>query len=384
MVPRRSLVLRTPTRLLRPTASSTRARPFHSSRPQRNVLVDLSHQVFQNVHTASGLSWAVSIPLTACLFRLGFVPIQYWGLSLSKTKQSIQPLNVAHQSILVKHGAALYERRVFQYRSEYADWWKKESDRRTSRMRENYKFKSSNLPLVLGLGFLPIWAINFGVMQAMAGVGSRGALSYIFDPATLPQPEPGFETDGFLWIATLSEPDPTFFVLPGVFGLLTYISASRTVSATAARRSLANARMMYGRTSLQAIRATAYVMFVELIAFSPFIMFFMMTQASAALQLLLCGSAATQTFLSPVLRRLVGSNVRGVTKMTPQIPKLKHRYRDMHSMDEFRPPSGKDSQSPVSLGPQATLQDSKPNQPGRSVAQVPGSPASGPSFHQRR
>lgn len=384
MIPRRSLILPSPARLLCPTASSIRARSFHSSRPQRNVLVDLSYQVFQNVHTSSGLSWAVSIPLTACLFRLGFAPIRYWVLSRSKARQSIQPLQVAHSSILAKHAESLILRGLFKFRNEYADFMKKGSDSRKSKMQENYKFKSSNLPSILGLGFLPIWAINFGVIQAMASVGSRGLLSYIFDPATLPQPEPGFETDGFLWIASLSEPDPTFFVLPGVFALLTYLSTRRTVSTEVARSSLANARMMYGRVSLQAIWATAYVMLVELIAFSPFIAFFIMTQATAAVQLLVCGSAATQAVLSPVLRGLVGSHVRGAMRMTPQIPKLKHRYRDMQSMDEFRPPSGKDSQAAVSLSRHAMLQDSKTKEPSRIVAQVPGSPAAGPTYHQRR
>ncbi len=383
MVPRRSLTLQSPARVLHPTASRVRARPFHSSPSQHNVLVDISHQIFQDVHASTGLSWAVSIPYTAFLFRLAFAPVQAFGLALSKTRQSVQPLQVAQSSVIARHAATLAERGAFKVREEHAEFLRKESARRTSRIRKDYKFQSSRLPLVLGLGFLPIWIINAGVIQAMASVKGRGLLSYIFDPATLPLPEPAFETEGFLWISSLSDPDPTY-ILPGIFGLLIYLSTSRSVSTKAAQTRLAAVKTMYGPGSLPRIQATAQSMFAEFIAFAPFPMAFIMTQAPAALVLLVCGSAATQAVLSPLLRSLVGSQNRVVTKLIPQIPKLKHRYRDMHSMDDFRPPLGNDSQPAVSLGPQATHQESKSSQPGRVVAHVPGSPASSPTYHQRR
>ena len=387
MIPRRLLILPRPARqlLVYPTASSVRARLFHSSRPQRNVLVDLSQQVFQQVHTSSGLSWAASIPLTACLFRLTFAPIHYWAQSRFKTTQIIQPLQVAHSSILAKHAESLRERGVFKSSKEYESFMKKGSDSHKSKMQQNYKFKSATLPTLLGWGFLPIWAFNFGVVQAMASMRGRGLLSYIFDPETLPQPEPGFETDGFLWIASLSEPDPTFFVLPGTFALLTYLSTTRIYSSAEARSNLKHVLRTKGRRSLEAAYLAAWVMLYDLIAFAPFIGFFIMTQATAAVQLLVCGSAASQAVLKPVLRWLVGSPVqRGRGRMIPRIPKLKHRYRDMHSMDDFRPPSGTVSQAAVSQNPQAIPQDSGTKEPSRMVAQVPRSPATGQTTNQRR
>jgi mitochondrial inner membrane protein COX18 len=107
--------------LLRPSTRSTiissslqlppnlRTRLFHATpRPQfYEPLISSAHAVLETVHSASGLPWAYSIPLSALLIRLTLVlPIGIYSRRCSQKQASLFPILTSWQHPLRKEAMA--------------------------------------------------------------------------------------------------------------------------------------------------------------------------------------------------------------------------------------------------------------------------------------
>lgn len=95
--PLKNVVTRTspPTGFYRAPTTCPR-RPFHASAPRGFLLdqiVPFAHEIFQSVHSVTGLPWGLSIPLVSILLNASVaLPLQYISLREVKKQADLNPL----------------------------------------------------------------------------------------------------------------------------------------------------------------------------------------------------------------------------------------------------------------------------------------------------
>ena len=385
MPPRRLLLRQYSSTLLIPRANVLRARTFHSSRPHHfefSNVIELSHQIFQNIHTFTGLSWAASIPLTAALFRLSFVPVQYYSLRLLRKHQFLRPLRTAQAKILQRILDHLRPDGSRAHDEKAAMWLAREGYRRRVTRLERYNMSSHWWPTLLPLSFLPIWLVNAGVVAAMSGGNTRNILDMLdVDNSSLPPPEPGFETEGLLWIPQLNEIDPAY-ILPISLGMVLFIGLRASASRQHIDRDLQLIRATFAPTAPQRVVAVFWASLGEVMNTMPFLIPLAISGASSAVCLFALGSAASQVVLTPITKVLAGARAP-IRPLIPQVSALKHKYRDKLSMDIWRPPSQRRGAT-VHLTPQAQAQEPKGSQSSPIVARPSGPQNIDSGHHMRR
>jgi hypothetical protein len=336
MLSRQSPLFKPHPSLLHPSSRPSQLRSFHASRAHHGPLIDASYWAFQNVHSLTGLSWADSIPLTAALLRIGFAPVQYFALRITKKTQSFVPLQTARNKVIARQAEAQVRNGTLQVH-DAKRWELEEYERRQKLQQESYKILPTWIPTVASLAFLPIWFTSSGVVQAMSGLpGKRNILSMFCDPTSFPPPETALDTEGLLHLPTLSAADPTY-VLPALVSILLFASYKQAFPSSEIQRRWQRVRLIaHPRTR---VAQGTVLSLLELMKIQCVFLFVFLTSAPAAMCLFMFGSVATQLVLGPTVKMLAGVSKRSTGPLVPQLPRLKSKFRStMHQLDIYRPP----------------------------------------------
>ncbi|KAL2421862.1 hypothetical protein ABEF95_008912 [Exophiala dermatitidis] len=304
-------------------------RDFHSSRPNRIIAeaLQLSHSVFQEIHTVTGLPWALSIPLTASLFRLAWIPVQIISTISLKRRQIEGPLlkgwRKAYQDI-----AVVKFRDQTQQSAEAAERWvSKQLQARRKAIRQHSNYLSPLSVFGLQLSFFPIWILNADVIRRMAG-DDRTLLSLFLrtndskvDTSIVP-PEPGLQAESLWWIPDLVSPDH-LWILPLTFGALSVASAWMAAGRGMAKQQERIATMEPGLARQRDIFFLSVSQFIVSASFL-FPMFIIRSETPTAVVLYLIGSVGTQLIQRPLVSYLLGDPKKSaIEPLERKAPKLK-------------------------------------------------------------
>lgn len=315
---------RNPTLLPRHSLSRT----FHSSRPSYLVAeaLQLSHSAFQEVHTLSGLPWCWSIPLTAALFRLSWLPLQVLAHPSRKRRANV--------NYLLQSWRNAYQRTA---RIKFPGG--KEGDARkaeqwvSARLRARLQAIQKHQPYTLGtwrdwllqFAFLPVWICNADVIRRMTG-DERTLTSLLFrnnsqmDPTVVPA-EPALVTESLWWIPDLISPDQ-FWILPISFGALMFMNARITVGKDImeSQRKVTEMAPGYART-----RAAFFVNLSQFMLAAPFLFSWILirNEVATAVLLYLIGSASMQLVQRALWTSLFGGKT--ITPLESRLPRPKAR-----------------------------------------------------------
>lgn len=194
----------------KPLISHTRnARLFHSTQPRQDLsiftLLDPVHTALQTVHTSTGLSWPVLIPLSTVFVRLVFTfPISVLSRLRAQKQAELQPLLSAMTPILraklaqAGSSASRNARGVELSSTQINVLATKERRRRRVELFKKFGCQSWK-SIVLGpLIQMPIWISLSLVLRAMCGYSNLtgdAATGTSFIPI-----EDAFRHESFLWI----------------------------------------------------------------------------------------------------------------------------------------------------------------------------------------
>ncbi|KAJ5909022.1 hypothetical protein N7495_001704 [Penicillium taxi] len=187
-------------------------RNFHPTKPRFlvNEVLDAATGFLHSVHDYSGLSWAVSIPLTALLVRtIVGLPLQIYTRVHTRRARDLQPLLAAYKAWEVFELADTK-------RTQQRDKNVKDTMRRMpSHLREKWNVKTF-APAVSVLQ-IPVWLALIEGLRGMSGMGS-GLFATLFSIFKSPEEtadavntliEPSFASEGALWFPDLLAGDPT-------------------------------------------------------------------------------------------------------------------------------------------------------------------------------
>lgn len=206
-----------------PKASATRS--FHASTPNRTVfdsIIPFTHDIFQAIHSVTGLPWGLTIPLASVLAKLAIsVPLQVASLRSVQRQKELSPLLFTWQNKF--RYDLLKEEKKTGIRKGGEEATKQVALQLTGKRDEIYKRhriypRLKYAPLLQ----LPIWLCFMDTLRCMCGLESR----FPTTTETLVHQEPGFETGGILWFENLLADDSTLSVATGIAML--YITAGST------------------------------------------------------------------------------------------------------------------------------------------------------------
>ncbi len=196
-------------------------RNFHASGPNHIVhgTINTVAASLLIVHDLSGLPWALSIPITAMLFRIFTLPIYYIIFRNQRKMQMAEPLHEAYRYAwdirakeLVKQGQEDAVQKVSLVRD------------RTGTMLSSSNFKYNHYLSMLFVTFLPLWLGGVAVLQtsciiarAAPELATHEKISRI---ARL-------MSEGLLWFPDLTAFDPALCM---IFGPLFVANAWLSVS----------------------------------------------------------------------------------------------------------------------------------------------------------
>lgn len=202
----------------RPFESGLQRRSFHPSRPHQilDTGVTLAHGLLQGVHSVSGLSWALSIPLTAVAVRMTFgFTQQWWSRSQSLKKSRLTPMLTAWRTIHQKRIQESYSQNkaaitpVVANKLVFNDLKKTESE-----IYKRWGIKRW-APFVF-LTQVPIFLSMIEALRMMVDT-NIGLLGYMADwmgskSETVFPVESSMATEGALWFPDLLANDSTFLL----------------------------------------------------------------------------------------------------------------------------------------------------------------------------
>ncbi|KAI9680517.1 MAG: hypothetical protein M1817_003957 [Caeruleum heppii] len=269
------------------------SRAFHCSRPHQYALIEplltTTQTLITGLHTITGLSWAVSLPLTAFLIRLTIIlPSTYYSHLAQQRQLALQPLSAAWSSHLQQTlpretpGFADMSSRRKTLSIRLATWRK----RREIWKRWQCGLWKSLIPAM----HLPLYLVVLETLRRMCGAREgllsliaqpfRSASQYIstrffpeatpldpyedsetfststdvtttpIDPLRSSYIDPTLSTEGALWFPNLLLPDPQLllpFILSGLL-LSSIHSANRT--RTRHGRELTRLQTRLGRSAM--------------------------------------------------------------------------------------------------------------------------------------
>ncbi|KAF8544196.1 60Kd inner membrane protein-domain-containing protein [Trichophaea hybrida] len=210
-----SRLLRPPLPLSLPPAllPRTSLRNFHATAP-RLTLLDSTTALLTDLHTTTGLSWGVLVPLTAITLRL-FLTTPFTLYSRSKTATIIRLLPL--QEARAHHHAKTLKDVMLP------DAW--ENAVRIAATRDRIelwkRWKCQRWKLYLPMLQLPVWVLASATLRALLPTKKEGEVDTFVDffgGVTTPPVVEGLETEGLLWFTDLTTTDSTM-VLPAVFAL---------------------------------------------------------------------------------------------------------------------------------------------------------------------
>ncbi|KAE8375093.1 60Kd inner membrane protein-domain-containing protein [Aspergillus bertholletiae] len=200
--------------------TSQQIRHFHPTRPSPfvNELLDASSTFIQGVHSISGLTWAVSIPLTALIVRSAVaMPLQIYTKTQARKERDLVPL----LSSWKKHYKDDILRK--QLKADDANDLSAATPMLAQRMKSKHADlkKRWNIPKYWKpLNFLqiPIWISVMEALRAMSG-NDKGLIPYLLSlveptsssgaPRLHLDVEPSLATEGALWFPDLLAGDTT-------------------------------------------------------------------------------------------------------------------------------------------------------------------------------
>ncbi|KAL4896480.1 60Kd inner membrane protein-domain-containing protein [Aspergillus ambiguus] len=210
-----------PTLPLRTRRSPRHIRNFHPTRPAPfvNEVLEVSSSFIHGVHSVSGLSWALSIPLTAVIVRTSIaMPLQMFSRLQARKERDLLPLlnswsKYYSQDLLRRKGQSPDSILPPDIRRDLAKCLKKK--------REELHKRFQVVPYWKGLNFLqlPIWISVMESLRAMSG-NDKGLIPYLLslvEPASRSAGssplhlavEPSLATEGALWFPDLLAGDTT-------------------------------------------------------------------------------------------------------------------------------------------------------------------------------
>jgi len=299
------------------------SRPFHASRPHHILpeAIQLSHDIFQSVHTATGLPWALSIPLTAALFRVAWLPCQWYTNRNEQKIQDYAPLLVTWRKVFQARAVKQFPDKTEQAAKDAETWVQEQLKAKNAILRKDFRVVSKWRTFGLQLSFFPIWILNADVIRRMAG-DERSILGIIngtgdkIDTAVVP-PEPEFLSETCLWVSNLVMSDP-FWILPITFGLLQFVNIWNATGKSLHKRREDVAAMPQGPAK---IRESFFLQLSEFLVAMTFLFPFILikNETPTAIVLYLIGSATTQVIQRPLLRKVMDVK-EGVKPAVPKLP----------------------------------------------------------------
>jgi mitochondrial inner membrane protein COX18 len=302
-------------------------RNFHASRPHHFVgeAIQLSSSLFHLVHDTSGLSWALSIPLTAAIAQLAFMPLHYLIDTNTKKRSQSANLLIAWRNV---YRSQAMEKRIGTDNSE-AEARKAQQEvtkklkAKAAQLRKDMGYKGAWLNLT-GLLYVPLWLSNQNALRQMCGVTQQRTVNntilpdgigipdgMIFPDGTNISLEPALLTDGLLWFTDLTIADPTFLLPLSAWAL---IWAGFTQST---RNRDSNAIPSTTQALIRSVMKTIVLLS------GPFLI---ANGYPSAFVLAIIGSTSTAILRRAVLDRLVGK-MTGVPEAKPRKPVPKKRPR---------------------------------------------------------
>ncbi|KAM5436187.1 hypothetical protein McanMca71_000062 [Microsporum canis] len=200
-----------------PSISLPTKRSFHASNPNRIIdsSVLIAHDIIQGFHSATGLPWVLSIPLTAITVRCCVaLPLQVWSLLKAQQLQKLNPLLITWSRVFQKKAMdkSVIEGKHLSPIAVEAVW------QRDLRIKKKELYKRWKIrPWASYASFLqlPVWLAMMESLRRMVGM-SGGLLSIIqswieskVDGAPIIQIEPSMAMEGALWFPDLLAADPT-------------------------------------------------------------------------------------------------------------------------------------------------------------------------------
>ncbi|KAF9892583.1 hypothetical protein FE257_000985 [Aspergillus nanangensis] len=199
--------------------TSQQLRRFHPTRqnPFLNEVLDVSSSFIHGVHSASGLSWALSIPLTAVIVRsVVALPLQMFSRLQARKERDLQPL--------LNSWSKVYSQNLLRQKDPSSESILPPDIRRNLAKQIKTKRKELHkrfevVPYWKGLNFLqiPVWISVMESVRAMSG-NDKGLVPYLLslvEPASSENSslhlavEPTLATEGALWFPDLLAGDST-------------------------------------------------------------------------------------------------------------------------------------------------------------------------------
>lgn len=307
--------------------SSSSRRQFHASRSNRLLAeaIQLSHDTFQAIHTYSGLSWGLSIPLTAALVRLSWVPFQILVYRNQHRQQMYSPLIVGWRKALQLQAIIKFPQGDQTAAAKAEQWVRTQLKEKDRLYKSKYGVRPRWQDILLQLSFLPVWIVNADVIRRMSGnekaiLGTFKTGTEGLDSTNLIATEINFSQEGLLWFPDLTLADP-LWILPVAFGLLQF---ANVWEAGGKNLDYMRKQLVWTQnTNLRIVRkfmiSLTEVMLASCLVF-PWML--IQSQASAAIALYLVGSATTQLIQRPIVKHLMGVK-RGIEEAKPRYPQMK-------------------------------------------------------------
>ncbi|KAB8215915.1 hypothetical protein BDV33DRAFT_179961 [Aspergillus novoparasiticus] len=198
-------------------------RHFHPTRPSPfvNELLDASSAFIQGVHSISGLSWAVSIPLTALIVRSTVaMPLQIYTKIQARKERDLVPLLSSwkkhYKDDILRNQYKVDDVNDIQNLSAATPMLAQRMKSKHADLKKRWNIPKYWKPL----NFLqiPIWISVMEALRAMSG-NDKGLIPYLLSlieptnssgaPRLHLEVEPSLATEGALWFPDLLAGDTT-------------------------------------------------------------------------------------------------------------------------------------------------------------------------------
>ncbi|KAL2795890.1 60Kd inner membrane protein-domain-containing protein [Aspergillus keveii] len=192
-------------------------RRFHQTRPAPFVteVLEVSSSFIHGVHSVSHLPWALSLPLTAFLVRMGVaLPLQIFTKVQARKDSDLTPVLMAWRHLYQKKAQEKAASGVPLLRSEAMRQVSKDTLQQHRTMRERWGIYRFYRPATFLQ--MPVWIMIMESIRGMSG-NNNGLIPYLLSlvfsstesSAPIIPVEPSLATEGALWFPDLLAGDPT-------------------------------------------------------------------------------------------------------------------------------------------------------------------------------
>lgn len=297
-------------------------RQFHPSRPNHfiNEGLQLSHSLFEAVHTYSGLSWGLSIPLTAVVTRMMFFPISYITRKSAQQAQFYAPLLPAWRTAYRQLAIVKFPEGTDSAATQAGRYVRELMIDRERYLADKHKLLPTWASFALNLSFLPVYLFNIGAVRRMAGI-EKTIFGNDVDAMIVP-PEPALWSEGLLWLPNLVEGDP-ICILPIALGIAQFTHIYNVF-----HRELQKKGDLVSMRGLGRWRQWSKIKIAEGLLMTSIITPLLIINSGypAGIVLYLLASVCTQMALGKVTSLWLGMQ-KAITPALPRRPVLRKEYR---------------------------------------------------------